>query len=199
MGFRSNSSWPAPFRRLLHKCDNRLRMVTQGQVEQPAGERSVALVQRQQPARRHLFLRGAPLLPPRRQERPRTPTSGAAGLPCPSKTGRNRPAAEPQASVPRQQLELADHFSLVEDPNRFFSAVHVFACFPATASLRRAGLGSLAACGRYPSIILLRRRVVKQANGVGRYVREFRFDSGAQAAAHEVLVLIRKSPNRRRT
>ena len=51
MGFRSNSSWPAPFRRLLHKCRNRLRMVTDGQIEQPAGERSVAFIQRQQPAR----------------------------------------------------------------------------------------------------------------------------------------------------
>jgi len=39
---------------------------------------------------------------------------------------------------------------------------------------------------------------MKQANGVGRYVWEFRFDSGARAAAHEVLVLIRKSPNRPR-
>ena len=31
------------------------------------------------------------------------------------------------------------------------------------------------------------------------HVQEFRFDSGAQAAAHEVLVLIRKSQNGRRT
>jgi hypothetical protein len=60
-----------------------------------------------------------------------------------------------------------------EDPNWFFNAVHVFARLLSSH--------------------------YEHANGVGCHVREFRFDSVTRDAAHEVLDLIGKSPNRRRT
>ena len=92
-----------------------------------------------------------------------------------------------------------------KDPNQFFSAVHVFAT---TASLRRAGyayvlqlfceIGKVPRPGSLPVVTdTLYHLITEHCQEVHKRVgttREFRFDLGYAAAAHEVSVFIRKSP-----
>ena len=76
-----------------------------------------------------------------------------------------------------------------EDPNQLFSAVHVFACFPATALLRRAGLEAPRAVDTLFSSYYL---------GECR-PGEFRSIQVRGPRLMRVLVLIRKNPHLRRT